>query len=220
MSANSEQKKPKAYVDGYRYFYDLDFLVTPDVLIPRPETESVVSEILIMSGQPCLPGVIVSEPRRIPPTAKILDVGTGSGCIAATLAQMDFEVTATDISLEALRIAKRNALKFLSPVKFIQSDLLENVSGNFDVIVANLPYVDKNWPWLDLEALSYEPEIALFAEDGGCELILKLIKQAKGRCKFLVLEADPSQHKRIRDHAKEYGFKHEKTRGYALVFSS
>ena len=105
-------------------------------------------------------------------------------------------------------------------VRFIKSDLMRKVSGDFDVVVANLPYVNKNWEWLDTEALSVEPELALYAEDDGCALIFELIRQASGRTKFLILEADPLQHERIIDFAKQNGFYLREVRGFALVFSS
>ena len=111
-------------------------------------------------------------------------------------------------------------------MKFIKSDLLADISKEerFDVILANLPYVDKAWDWLESPesaALKYEPSIALYAEDGGLELIFRLVDEVfkRQRTKFLILEADPSQHKRIIDYAREKSLVHETTAGFQLLFS-
>ena len=103
----------KAYKEGYQDFYDRDFIVTPDVLIPRPETEAIIDAVLNLVGKPFLPGVRPSD-AKLPQDISILDVGTGSGCIAITLALElpKAKVTATDISEAALKIAQKNATKF------------------------------------------------------------------------------------------------------------
>ena len=215
-------KIPKAYVDGFCNFYGRDFMVSRDVLIPRPETEMVIDAVLTLVGKSYLPGV-KAESAKLPENLRILDVGTGSGCIGITLGLElpESRVTAIDVSKEALKIARRNIEKFEAlNVVLEESDLLSSVDGEFDVIVANLPYVDREWEWLDLESLSYEPEKALFVGAGGCELIFKLISQAESRTKFLILEADPSQHERIIKFASEHGFSQIKTRGFILEFSS
>ena len=212
---------PKAYKLGVQDFYGRDFLVTPDVLIPRPETEMMIDAVLNLVGRAYLPGMKPSE-AVLPNNLKILDVGTGSGCIAVTLKLElpEADVSACDISEKSLLIAKRNAERLDAKVKFSQSDLLEGISGVFDVIVANLPYVDKNWNWLDLEALEAEPELALFAEDGGLKLIFELIRQvvAGQRAKYLLLEADPCQHEEIKKYALAQGLEHIETRGFCLTF--
>jgi release factor glutamine methyltransferase len=163
--------------------------VTKDTLIPRPETEALINLAKTLNAQ------------------KILDVGTGSGCIAITLAleMPQTEIEAVDISPKALEIAQENAKNLGAKVKFYQSDLLENTE-KYDVIVANLPYVDKNWDWLGSE-LDYEPETALYADDGGLELIKKLISQAPQHLNhdgYLLLEADRSQHEKIASYASDH----------------
>ena len=208
--------------EGWRKvnFYGRDFTITPDVLIPRPETEMMVDAVLNLAGKAYLPGV-KPAPRVLPEKPRILDVGTGSGCVAASLALElpEARVVACDISEKALNVARENAAKLGAEVEFIGSDLLVDMAGDFDVVVANLPYVDANWEWLDKEALSKEPEIALYAEDGGLALIKKLIDQTeKCKAKYLILEADPCQHERVTDYAASHNYSLLETRGFALVF--
>lgn len=208
MNANSQNK----LVD----FYGRDFLVTPDVLIPRPETEQLIDMVLNLAGKSYLPGVKPS-PRVLPECPTILDVGTGSGCIAITLGLElpDAIVYASDISEPAITVAQKNAAKFGTTTSFIISHLLEKVKFTPDVIVANLPYVDPNWEWVDKKALSSEPDIALYAPEHGLALIKALVRQATS--KYLILEADPCEHTEIINYArKKYSL--IDTRGYILGF--
>lgn len=201
-------------------FYGRDFIITPDVLIPRPETEMVVDAVLNLFGKAYLPGV-KPAPARLPSNSKILDVGTGSGCIAITLKleMPGIAIQACDISEKALRVAQKNAKRYgVDPDLFIISNLLENVKFTPDVVVANLPYVDETWDWVDKKALAGEPSIALYAKDEGLELIKKLVDQAKIReIKYIILEADPCQHDKIMKYAKPYEL--VETRGFVLVFA-
>lgn len=208
---------PKAYKNGYQDFYGRDFLVTPDVLIPRPETEQIIDAVLNLAGKPYLPGVSPSL-RILPENPVILDVGTGSGCIATTIKKElpEAKVYATDISEKALKIAQKNADKHSAPISLIISHLLNNVKFTPDIIVANLPYVDENWDWLDKEALSHEPSIALYTKDHGLKLIKELINTANS--KYLILEADPCQHYEIINYAAKKGLQHLETRGFILTF--
>ena len=215
------QNQPKAYTDGVQDFYGRDFIVTPDVLIPRPETEQIIDAVLNLAGKPYLPGVRPSQ-KKLPDNPSIIDIGTGSGCIAITIKKEleDAEVYASDISDKALKIAQKNAEKHGAPIHTIVSHLLKNVNFTPDVIVANLPYVDKEWNWLDRHALSYEPSIALYADNHGLALIYQLIDELPQKTKFLVLEADPSEHSAIIAHAKNHGLNLIETRGFALVFEN
>ena len=208
---------PKAYKNGYQDFYGRDFLVTPDVLIPRPETEQIIDAVLNLAGKPYLPGV-KPAPRVLPENPVILDVGTGSGCIAITIKKElpEAKVYATDISEKALKIAQKNADKHSAPISLIISHLLNNVKFTPDIIVANLPYVNENWDWLDKEALSHEPSIALYTKDHGLKLIKELINTANS--KYLILEADPCQHYEIINYAAKKGLQHLETRGFILTF--
>ncbi|MBR2543234.1 HemK family protein methyltransferase [Candidatus Saccharibacteria bacterium] len=207
-------------------FYGRDFFVNQHVLTPRPETEQLIDEVLNLAGKPYLPG-IKSAPRVLPKNPYILDVGTGSGCIAITLRLMlkNARIQATDISKDALEIAQKNAKKFGvdDPHLFIISNLLENVKftpeNTPDLIVANLPYVDKNWDWVKPETLKSDPDLALYAEDGGLELIKKLIDEAeKYQIKYLILEADPCQHQALETYAESKNYHLKTTNGFILTF--
>lgn len=191
--------EPLAYILGRKDFYGREFLVDSSVLIPRPETEELIDFVLSLGPQ------------------KVLDVGTGSGCIAVTLALElpRSEVMASDIHKPTIAI--KNAQQLGVRVSFVVSDLLERIDGDFDVIVSNLPYVDKTWDWID-DSLKFEPSEALYAGDGGLELIKKLIQQSVGRTKYLVLEADTSQHPAIIDFATKNGFKLIEDRNFAISF--
>ncbi len=222
-AASPNKNKPIAYQKGFQDFYGRDFIVTPDVLIPRPETEQLIDAVLTLAGKPYLPGV--KAPKRVlPENPTILDVGTGSGCIAVTL-KLELpkaKVCASDISEAALKIAQKNANKHGASIITIISHLLEKVkSGDIhtpDIITANLPYVDENWDWLDKESLSHEPSVALYAKDHGLALIKKLIDEATElQIPYLIIEADPCQHEAIIKYAKHYNLL--RADGYTLSFS-
>ncbi len=211
---------PEAYIRGVQDFYGRDYIVTPDVLIPRPETEQIIDMVLSLAGKSYLPGVKAPK-KQLPDNPIILDVGTGSGCIAITIKKelKNTKVYASDVSEKALQIAQKNATKHSASISFIISYLLDNVKFTPDVVVANLPYVDEDWDWLNKESLSYEPRIALYAKDHGLALIKELIKQtAKRQIKFLILESDPCQHQEIINFTQKAGFRYAKTRGYILLF--
>ena len=197
--------EPLAYILGHKEFYGRDFRVDARVLIPRPETEEAIEAVRNL--------------RKDEKVGRVLDVGTGSGCIAVTLALEfpEIEASAVDISTDVLELAQMNAMELGANVKFCHSDLLDGCSEDYDVIVANLPYVDKNWGWLSPE-LKGEPDLALYAEDGGLELIFKLLKQAMGRCRFLVLEYDPCQHEAVKKYAANLGWRHIESRGFILTY--
>ena len=198
---------PIAYILGYKEFYGRKFTVSPSVLIPRPESEDLISLFLELTA-----GEIAEK--------VLIDVGTGSGClgITAKLERSNLSVILSDISKPALNIAEKNANSLNADVYVQQQSLLNGQLRPVDYIFANLPYVDKNW---DVSPeLQYEPEIALFAEEEGLKLILQLISQAP-RCLtpegLLFIEADPQQHNRIIDEAVKNGFVKERVLNYILV---
>ena len=198
---------PIAYILGYKEFYGRRFTVSPSVLIPRPESEDLISLFLELTASEIAEKVLI-------------DVGTGSGClgITAKLERSNLSVILSDISKPALNIAEKNANALNANVHIQQQSLLNGQLRPVDYIFANLPYVDKNW---DVSPeLQYEPEIALFAEDEGLKLILQLISQAP-RCLtpegLLFIEADPQQHNRIIDEAMKNGFVKERVLNYILV---
>ena len=198
---------PIAYILGYKEFYGRKFTVSPSVLIPRPESEDLISLFLELTASEIAEKVLI-------------DVGTGSGClgITAKLERSNLSVILSDISKPALNIAEKNANALNAGVHIQRQSLLNGQLKPVDYIFANLPYVDKNW---DVSPeLQYEPDIALFAEDEGLKLILQLISQAP-RCLtpegLLFIEADPQQHNRITDEAVRNGFVRERVLNYILV---
>lgn len=203
---------PIAYILGRKEFYGREFFVNRNVLIPRPETENVVDIVKKLAD---------SEEFSEKDEVKILDVGTGSGCIAVSvdLEVKKARVVALDISKEALNVAADNAINLGARVEFFVSDLFDKIRDEkFDIVVANLPYVDKDWDWLSQE-LEWEPEAALFSEDGGLFEIKRIIDdvvQLKNT-KYLVLEADPSQHGKIIEYAKKTGLEEAGTEGFYVT---
>lgn len=221
FQTNSVMSQPVAYQKGLADFYGRDFCVNPNVLIPRPETEAIVDMVLNLLGKPYLPGVKPSK-ARLAQNAKVLEIGTGSGCIAITLKleAPELDIVATDISDKALGVARANTKKFGVNIKLRKADLMDGVTEQFDLMIANLPYVDKDWDWLDKKALSYEPSLALYAEDHGLKLIFRLIEQAgERRTPSLILEADPCQHDDIVNFAAKQGYSLIEKRGFALLLA-
>ena len=212
---------PAAYQKGLADFYGREFIVNPNVLIPRPETEAIVDTALNLLGKSYLPGVKPSE-ARLAQNAKVLEIGTGSGCIAITLKLevTELDIVATDISDKALEVARANVERFNVDIKLQKADLLDGINERFDLIIANLTYVDENWDWVDKKALSYEPSLALYAEDHGLKLIFRLIKQAQERrVPSLILEADPCQHNDIVNFAAKRGYSLIEKRGFVLLLA-
>lgn len=160
--------KPLQHIVGKAFFRGEKYLVDENTLIPRPETEFLVRE--------CIKKVTEN-------TKMILDIGTGSGCIAIELAKAlkTAEITAVDISEKALAVARSNARlhKVSDRVKFLQSDIFENISDTFDIIVSNPPYIDfadKNEVQKDV--FDFEPHSALFADENGCYFYRKIIEES------------------------------------------
>ena len=189
--------EPLQYITGHQEFWGLDLLVTPAVLIPRPETEHAVEAALeLLRG--------MESPR-------LVDVGTGSGCIALALASelSRARVEAVDISDEALQVARQNAsrLNLESRISFSRSDLLEkylNSAATFDMVVSNPPYVgDSETDKLQVEVREHEPYQALFGGGKeGLDIYRRLIPQASRVLKpdgWLVMEIGYTQEQAIRD---------------------
>lgn len=156
-------KEPLAYIVRGKEFYSRQFKVTPDTLIPRPETELLIDEIIKLAM----------------PNARIIDLGTGSGCIAITckLERPDLDIVATDYSIPALEVAKFNAVNLGANVQFIQSDWYEAVNGKFNLIVSNPPYIEFSDE--HLAELTYEPKTALTDFADGLQCIRKIISGAE-----------------------------------------
>ncbi len=193
--------EPIQYIIGESEFYGLPFRVTPDVLIPRPETEHLVEKALGLASA-------FAQPR-------IVDVGTGSGSIAVALAHnlAEARITAVDVSVAALVIALENAERngASARVRFLLSDLLAQVVGEqFEIIVSNPPYVSAaDRESLPVEVRDHEPAMALFAGDDGLDIYRRLIPQAFASLVsggFLVLEIGYGQWEPIAALLTEAGF--------------
>jgi release factor glutamine methyltransferase len=159
--------KPTQYITQKQEFFGRNFYLNSDVLIPRPETEHLVE-------------TAVEYARRVTP-ATIMDVGTGSGAISISLAlELGRDVWASDVSVEALRVAQRNAATHSAKVAFFACDLLEAVRpGSIDLLVSNPPYVPgEDSANMQSEVRDWEPHVALFAGDTGLEIYQRLIAQA------------------------------------------
>ena len=182
-----ETGMPSQYITGHQEFWGLDFVVTPAVLIPRPETEHLVETVL---------EIIRDQQEQPASKLKLVDIGTGSGCVALALAnELPFaQVYATDISADALEIAKANAarLQIADRVQFLHCDVLKPVEANsadnslheLDFVVSNPPYVayseaDK----VQRSVKEFEPQTAVFAGEHGLDIITRLIAEAHAALK-------------------------------------
>jgi len=161
--------EPLSYITGTKGFWKRDFLVTKDTLIPRPETELIVELVLSENS---------SKEHRV------IDLGTGPGTIGVSLAaeRPNWKITATDVSMEALRVAKNNSTG-LQNINFVQCSWLSPLSEDFDIIVANPPYINDDDP--HLKELGYEPDIALKGGKDGLDATREIVKSAKTSLKTL-----------------------------------
>ena len=163
---------PLSHLVGFEYFYDRKFKVTKDVLSPRMETEELIYRVI----------EYVKTTKK--DSIKILDLCTGSGIIAITLKKelelKSVRLIASDISEEALVVAKENAELNNADIKFIQSDIFNNIDEKFDIIVSNPPYIDrKDEITMKTNVLNYDPHLALFAEEEGMYFYRKILEEAK-----------------------------------------
>lgn len=203
---------PIAYMTGTKEFFGHDFIVSRDVLIPRQESEDMIE--LALNSLPSQN------------TINILDVGCGSGVLGQSLAielsrlGINFKLTQSDISPKALKIASKNAKKHNLNVQFIKSNLLAKTGSSFDIILANLPYVNKKWHYVD--GVKFEPKIAIFAPDNGLSLIKKFIHQIAEEktnySRMFLLESDMSQTKEIQQMLKNIGARGIASSGYITLF--
>ncbi len=174
ISTHINEDTPLSHLVGFEIFYDRKFSVTKDVLSPRMETEELVYEVIKYIKNNKLNNL------------KILDLCTGSGAIAITLKKeleqlnVNTEIVASDISFEALNIAKKNAENNLANINFIKSDIFDNINCKFDLIISNPPYISKDEKNdIQKNVLNYDPHIALFAEENGLYFYRNIIENAK-----------------------------------------
>lgn len=186
-------RQPMAYITGQREFYGLDFIVDPSVLIPRPETENMVEKAI----------------KIAPKHASVLEVGTGSGCVAIALKlnRQDLSITATDVSVQALDVARKNAVKHKANVTFLLSDLLDDVQDRYDLILANLPYVPEGSR--RMAELDFEPQVALYGGTDGLDFYRQLIPNLSTHLTETgqaIIEAGPTQRRELKLLASSAGF--------------
>ena len=200
-----EKNVPLSHLAGFEYFYDRKFKVTKDVLSPRMETEELIYKVI---------EYIKSINKN---NIKILDLCTGSGIIGITLRKelesKSLKVVASDISEEALKVAKENAIMNEAEVKFIQSDIFENINEKFDIIVSNPPYIaysDKIT--MEDNVLNYDPHLALFAEEDGMYFYREIVENSKeylNKDGMIFFEIGYDQREKILKLANENEFKAE-----------
>ncbi|UCF80414.1 MAG: peptide chain release factor N(5)-glutamine methyltransferase [Acidobacteriota bacterium] len=190
---------PAAYITRKQEFFGLSFYVDERVLVPRPETEFLVEEAL----------------RRLPrETACIVDVGTGSGCVAVALKtkRSSWNIVATDVSREALDVARRNAAAHGAALGLVACDLLSTFPEDaaFDAVVSNPPYIGEDeWKTLDKSVREFEPSVALLAKPSPASVVERLLPEAHVRLKrggFLIMEISPTISGAARELAKRAGF--------------
>jgi release factor glutamine methyltransferase len=200
---------PAQYITGHQEFWGLDFIVNPSVLIPRPETEHVIETVLeLVKGRLVrTTGISGQESHQ---NLRIVDVGTGSGCIALALAKElpDAEIHTTDISAAALEVARANATRHQLEhrVQFHETDLLAGLRPHFDLVVSNPPYVgESEEDQVQLEVRKFEPRGAVFGGPTGVEVIARLIPQAAAVLRpggWLVMEVSGTIASRVGDLLK------------------
>lgn len=203
-------RTPIAYIIGHKEFYGRQFAVTTATLIPRPESEAIIELLTehIPTTQPLLQA-----------TQRLVDVGTGSGClgITAKCELPELDVTLLDISNHALRVATQNGARLDAHVEALRSDLLAAYPFKATYILANLPYVDPSWERSPETA--HEPALALFADDEGLALINTLLMQTPSHLLpggVLLIEADPRQHQAIVVAAGRHHLVHHVTRDFIV----
>lgn len=194
-----KNKEPIAYIIGNKEFYGLTYLVNSDVLIPRPETELIIEEMLALDLK----------------NKSILDLCAGSGNIGITLNKCckESQITCSDISAKALNCARQNAGKILGQhnITFVQSDLFANIINQYDFIVSNPPYIPtKEIASLEENVRLYEPKLALDGGENGLLYYQEIIKQSPNYFKhqgYLLLELNPYLKDNVSSLLNEFGFR-------------
>lgn len=188
------QRVPLVHLTKMREFYGLELEITSATLTPRVETEQMVEWAI----------------NYAPQSSLLIDIGTGSGAIAVAIAKHrpDIIITATEVSVPALEVAKTNAAKHEVAIKFIESDLWEGVCGTYQTIVTNLPYLRDDAHADLMEEVKYEPDVALFGGSDGLDLYRKFLHDLPTYLApngFLFTECDPWQHQELIEEAAKYG---------------
>ncbi len=194
VERRASAREPVAYITGRRHFRRLELEVNPSVLIPRPETELLVAVAL-----------------GLPSATRVLDVGTGCGAVALALKdeRPDLHVSGSDVSQEALQVARANSRRLGLDVSWLHADLLEGVAGAFEVVLSNPPYVaDSERTALAPEISGHEPELALYGGPDGLSVIRRLLGQlqSRTRTRVVVLEVGAGQAQRVGALMRACGF--------------
>jgi release factor glutamine methyltransferase len=185
---------PVVHLTGHREFYGLEFEITPDVLTPRVETEAMVEWAI----------------KYAPAKSRLIDIGTGSGAIAIAIAahRPDLTLTGTEITDEALAVARRNAKQHGTKIELIKADLWDGVSGTYDTIVTNLPYLRDDADLMP--EVRKEPAVALFGGPDGLDLYRRFLAGISDHLTpsgYLFTECDPWQHEDLISGAAKVGLK-------------
>ncbi|KAB2814482.1 peptide chain release factor N(5)-glutamine methyltransferase [Phaeocystidibacter luteus] len=193
-----QKGEPIQHIIGFAYFMDMKFQVNSDVLIPRPETEDLVRWLV----------------DHLPEGSRVLDIGTGSGCIAITLKKYrpDLELTALDVSVDALKVARNNAKELAVEVRFIEHDILSGLPpGDWDAIVSNPPYIEeKERPGMSKNVVDFDPNLALFVPDGRPELFYEEISKVAASMPsrpWLAFECHINHTQKVAQIMRDYGWK-------------
>jgi release factor glutamine methyltransferase len=208
--AQRSKHLPLAYIRGKCEFYGRGFMVNEHVLVPRPESESMID--------------LLKQVTNPDSQVSIIDVGTGSGCLAITakLELPNSTVVALDVSHECLRVAKQNAAKLVADITFLVSDLLDSMQDSRfkiqdSILLANLPYVPNDYPINN--AAAHEPTLALFGDSDGLELFRRLFSEAKGLgARYIVTESLTEQHAKLTQIAGNNSFRLTASDGLAQLF--
>lgn len=194
--------EPQAYIAGAKEFFGMELSVDPRVLVPRPDTETLAQWALDLLDRQETTGLAKARPS-------VLDLGTGSGAIALAIKKTrpDADVEATDVSADALAVARENARRLALAVTFRQAEWLDDIDGRYDLIVSNPPYIEADDP--HLAALAHEPRGALAAGEDGLDDIRTIIRQAPAHLRsggWLLLEHGWDQADRVRGLLAAAGF--------------
>jgi len=202
LAGRRKRREPMAYIRGFREFWSLEFVVTPAVLVPRPETECLVEEVLRLRD--AYRGV----------RARILDIGAGSGAVGIAVASEwpDCDMTATELSAAALEVARENARRLLGanrPIAFVLGDCYEGTEGVFDIVCSNPPYIgEAEYATLAREVTLYEPREALVAGPEGTEFHRRIAEGARERLRpggWLLMEMGAGQRAALTEILEQTG---------------
>ncbi len=208
---------PLAYIRGHVEFYGRTFVINASTLVPRPESEDMVSELINLAAQLDL----ASKNHKNKRWLRVADVGTGSGALGITayLETSNTLVDLIDIDKDALKVAKINVDIFTLNLSIIKNDLLANLTNEYDVLLCNLPYVPNDFEVN--EAAKKEPRIALYGGHDGLDLYRRLYKQLEERAikpLYILSESLPMQHETLVRISESHGYKLRNTNNYIQVF--